>query len=282
MTHSPTNSKNAMSPHLKNRPDYGIDAPGLVRTFFLVATGAGLLLLPAVFGLWPDRPWGILLAGLLGLVATYTLGMGLFMIYYSRVTKLREGERLLDLLALTGSEHVLDVGCGRGLLVVEAAGRLPQGKAVGIDIWQAEDQSDNHPDAALHNARLAGVAERMETHTADMRQLPFPDESFDAIVSHWAVHNLYQAEDRATALAEMHRVLKPSGQVLLADIEHHAEYAAAFSQLGFTDIQHLGVSAKTSFLAAISFGSFCPRAVMARKPNTHSSPKNTPVDAPKA
>ena len=253
------------------RPDYGIDAPGLVRTFFLAGTGVLLLLLPAAFGFWPSRPWGVVLAGLLVLVAIYTLGMGCFMVYYSRVSKLHERELLLDHLSLSGRERVLDVGCGRGLMVVGAAKRLSNGKAVGIDIWQAEDQSDNSPDAALTNARLEGVAERIEVQTADMRQLPFPDQSFDAVVSHWAVHNLYNADERATALAEMHRVLKPDGRVVLADIEHHAEYAAGFARLGFIDIQHVGTSPKTAFLSAVSFGSFCPTAVLARKPVAHQS-----------
>lgn len=253
------------------RPDYGIDAPGLVRTFFLVGAGALLLLLPAVFGFWPGRPWGVLLAGLLVLVATYTLGMGCFMVYYSRFAKLRDRERLIDHLSLSGRERVLDVGCGRGLMVIGAAKRLPDGKAVGIDIWQAEDQSHNSPDAALANARLEGVAERIETQTADMRQLPFPDQSFDAVVSHWAVHNLYNADERASALAEMHRVLKPSGQVILADIKHHAEYAAGFARLGFADIRHVGASPMSAFSSAVSFGSFCPTAVLARKPATPQS-----------
>lgn len=253
------------------RPDYGIDAPGLVRTFLLVGVAALLLLLPAAFGFWPGNPWGVILGGLLFLVATYTLGMGFFMIYYSRVTKLQERERLLDLISLSGRERVLDVGCGRGLMVVGAAKRLPDGKSVGIDIWQAEDQSDNNPDAALINARLEGVAERIETRTADMRQLPFPDQSFDAVVSHWAVHNLYNVDERATALAEIHRVLKPAGRVILADIEHHAEYAAGFARLGFTDIQHIGASPKTAFLTAVSFGSFCPTAVLACKPAANQS-----------
>ena len=118
------------------------------------------------------------------------------MVYYSRVTKLRDRERLIEHLSLSGRERVLDVGCGRGLMVVGAAKRLPDGKVVGIDIWQAEDQSANSPDAALTNARLEGVAERVEVQTVDMRQLPFPDQSFDAVVSHWAIHNLIHSFNR--------------------------------------------------------------------------------------
>ena len=46
-----------------------------------------------------------------------------------------------------------------------------------------------------------------------MRQLPFPDQSLHAVVSHWAVHNFYNADERAIALAEIHRVRKPNGRV---------------------------------------------------------------------
>jgi ubiquinone/menaquinone biosynthesis C-methylase UbiE len=252
------------------RPDYGIDAPGLIRKMFLVGTGALLLLLPAAFGFWPGRLWGVLLAELLLVCAAYLLGMGCLMLYSSRFSKLRERETLLDLISLSGREHILDVGCGRGLMLIGAAKRLRDGKAVGIDLWQAEDQADNRPDATVNNARLEGVVERVEVHTADMRQLPFPDQSFDAVVSHWAVHNLRNAKERARTLAEIHRVLKPGGQVILADIEHRAEYAAGFARLGFTDIQHVGASWQTAFLSAVSFGSFCPTAVFARKSVTQS------------
>jgi ubiquinone/menaquinone biosynthesis C-methylase UbiE len=255
------------------RPDYGLDAPVLVRTFFLAGVGALLLLLPAAFGVLPGRLWGFLLAALPLVCATYLLGMGCLLLYFSRVSKLRESDQLLDLISLSGREHILDVGCGRGLMLVGAAKRLRDGKAFGIDLWQAEDQADNRPDVTLNNARLEGVAARIEVQTADMRRLPFPDQSFDAVVSHWAVHNLRNAKERARALAEMHRVLKPAGQVVLADIEHHAEYAAGFARLGFTDIQHVGASWQTTFLSALLFGRFCPTAVFARKSVTQSISK---------
>ena len=187
------------------------------------------------------------------------------MLYSSRVGKLSERERLLNLIPWSGRENVLDVGCGRGLMLVGAARRLSDGKAVGIDLWQAADQADNRPDATINNARLEGVADRIEVQTADMRQLPFPDESFDVVISHWAVHNLCRDEERAKALAEMARVLKPAGYVLLADIEHQAEYAAAFTQLGMTDIRHVGGSWQTALMAAISLGGFRPTAVLAHK-----------------
>ena len=84
----------------------------------------------------------------------------------------------------------MDIGCGRGLMLIGAAKRLTTGKAVGIDLWKAEDQSNNKPDETIKNARLEGVADRIEVQTSDMRSLGFGDASFDVVVSHWAVHNV--------------------------------------------------------------------------------------------
>jgi ubiquinone/menaquinone biosynthesis C-methylase UbiE len=247
------------------RPNYGIDAPDIVRNMFLSGVGALLFMLPAAFGFWPGRLWGVILTTLILLCAAYFLGQGCLMLYSSLVGKLHERDRLLDLISWTGAERVLDVGCGRGLILVGAAKRLHEGRAVGIDLWQSVDQAGNRPDAVLNNAQMEGVKKGIEVYTADMRQLPFANESFDVVISHWAVHNLRKTDDRSKAIAEMTRVLRPAGYLVLADIEHHAEYAAKFAQLGLSHIHHVGESWQTTLMAAVSFGRFCPTAVVARK-----------------
>jgi cyclopropane fatty-acyl-phospholipid synthase-like methyltransferase len=68
-----------------------------------------------------------------------------WMLYSSRVGKLRMRGLVIDALGLRGNERVLDVGCGRGLLLIEAAKRLPEGEAVGLDLWSTRDLSDNRP-----------------------------------------------------------------------------------------------------------------------------------------
>ena len=123
--------------------NYGIDAPGLVGKFFIVGTVALLLTFVGGLSSWPGYPWGRVAAGVFGVASAYTLGMGSFMVYWSKVVKLRTRDRLLDLIAWTGSESVLDIGCGRGLMLIGAAKRLTTGKVVGIDLWKAEDQSGN-------------------------------------------------------------------------------------------------------------------------------------------
>jgi arsenite methyltransferase len=246
-------------------PDYGLDAPGIVRNLLIAGTVALSLLLPALWGVWPGRPWGDLLAGLLLLCAAYFLGWGFLMLRASRTGKIRQRERLLDLLPWSGRERVLDIGCGHGLMLVGAARRLPMGKAVGIDLWRSEDQAGNRPDAALGNARLEGVADRVEIQTADMRRVPFPDECFDVVLSRWAVHNLRDAKERSRALAEMARVLKPGGAIVLADIGHHREYADKLASLGLGDVRHVANSWESALMAALSLGRFRPSAVVAPK-----------------
>jgi ubiquinone/menaquinone biosynthesis C-methylase UbiE len=187
------------------------------------------------------------------------------MVWSSRVGKVRERERLLDALPWTGAESVLDVGCGRGLMLIGAAKRLKSGRAVGVDIWQAEDLSGNRPDATLENARLEGVADRVEVKTADMRKLPFEAAAFDAVVSSKAIHNVYSAAGRAEAIREIARVLKPGGRALIDDIRHGSEYAAELARAGCGDVRRLDSRAGSAFLALVTFGSLRPATLLARK-----------------
>lgn len=194
-----------------------------------------------------------------------TAGMALYMVWSSKRGKLTERERLLDKLAMKGSERVLDVGCGRGLMLIGAAKRLSTGSAVGIDIWQAKDLSGNSSEATLENARLEGVKERVRVETADMRQLPFPEGAFDVVVSKAAIHNLYERPARAKALSEIARVLAPGGQVLIDDIRHIREYEAELRARGLTEIRRLGNPFLETFLALLTWGSLRPGVLLARK-----------------
>jgi ubiquinone/menaquinone biosynthesis C-methylase UbiE len=144
--------------------------------------------------------------------------------------KLRIWERELDRAGLKGDERLLDLGCGRGAVLIEAARRLPAGRAVGADLW-SRDQSGNSPEATLANAGAAGVADRVEVHTADMTALPFADGSFDVVTSAMAIHNIRSAEGRYRAVDEAMRVLRPGGQLFIADLSPMArKYAAHIGQ----------------------------------------------------
>lgn len=142
--------------------------------------------------------------------------------------------QLLDELGLRGGEHVLDVGCGRGAVLMLAARRVPAGRAVGADIWRRRDQSGNSRAAAERNAAAEGVRDRVEFVDADARALPFASASFDLVVS-LAISNIREAGGRAQALREAVRVLRPGGRLRIVD-DGADRYAAVLRDAGCTDV----------------------------------------------
>lgn len=215
------------------RADYGLDAPTVVRNLLIVCALGIVSLITRLAGVW-DRESAFALLGRPLISAGLSCGaMAGWMIWSSRSGKVREREEYLDLLAWRGDERVLDVGCGRGLFLIGAARRLPAGRATGIDIWQAEDLSGNTPTAPLENARIEGVADRVEVQTADARKLPFEDSSFDVVLSSAALHNIYNVAERRTAVREIARVLKVGGRVLIVDVRHIRDYAETLRTAGF-------------------------------------------------
>src|SRR5262245_20228499 len=215
------------------RPNYGIDAPRAVAVLGVLVVAGGLAALGLGLGL-PGLPGG-LAAAALAFLAADLLAVAAAFLWYSRVGKLRQRDRLLDLLPWRGDETVLDIGCGRGLLLIGATQRLTSGKAVGVDIWRQVDLSGNHPEATLENARRVGVADRVEVRDGDARRLPFADATFDVVVSSLALHNIHGLEDRRRALREVARVLKPGGRVALLDLRHTGDYVRVLRQCGLAD-----------------------------------------------
>ena len=220
--------------------DYGVDAPGVVRTMAALAgalLGGGLLLgaFPLVGAASADVGRTLLWPG--GSFAITTV----LMLASSRFGKLRARDRLLDRLALRGDETVLDVGCGHGLLLIGAAKRLPRGRAIGIDLWSQTDQYANSAAATLANADAEHVADRVTVRDGDMRQLPFDDASVDVVVSSLAIHNVPTAPERAQAIREIARVVRAGGQVALLDIAHVGSHARDLRAAGWT-VEHTGVT----------------------------------------
>ncbi|WP_280477727.1 methyltransferase domain-containing protein [Nocardia asiatica] len=120
-----------------------------------------------------------------------------------------------DALAVGPGERALDIGAGTGSEVLEFAERVgPDGEAVGVD--------PNPAMLAVAGARAeaAGVRARFVEGTA--YRLPFPDDSFDAV----RCERVYQhLDDPAAATAEIARVLRPGGRVLLIDSDWHTAIA---------------------------------------------------------
>jgi len=240
------------------RADYGVDAPIAVRNLLIVCALGIISLITRVTGVW-GRESAFALLGRPLISAGLACGaMAAWMIHSSKFGKVREREEYLDLLEWRGDERVLDVGCGRGLFLIGAAKRLTTGQAIGIDIWQAEDLSGNEPTAALENARIEGVSDRVAVQTADARKLPFDDATFDVVVSSAALHNIYDAGERRAAVLEIARVLKVGGRVLIADVRHTRDYARTLRDAGFGGEKDAARSVQgvvSNLLMIVTFGS---------------------------
>jgi SAM-dependent methyltransferase len=119
----------------------------------------------------------------------------------------------------SASGRVLDVGAGSGRAAIGVLLARPHATATGVDIYSGYWGIDeNTPDRFMRNARIAGVADRATARVGDMRELPFGDGEFDAVVSSYAIDHLRRAE-RPKAIAEVARVLKPGGEFLLMIIQ---------------------------------------------------------------
>ncbi|MBI4265255.1 MAG: class I SAM-dependent methyltransferase [Acidobacteria bacterium] len=115
----------------------------------------------------------------------------------------------------SGAGRVLDAGAGSGRAAMGVLLSRPKATVTGLDIYEGYwGIDDNTPERFMTNARIAGAADRAEARTGDMRDMPFEDGTFDAVVSAYAIDHL-RPDGIVEALAEVSRVLAPRGELLL-------------------------------------------------------------------
>ena len=225
----------------RRRGEYGIDAP-----YVPLWMGVGAVVAFAAFFIGSAVSIPVLAATApnLGLALAASLADYL---YASRYGKFAAWRDLLLSLGLRGDERVLDMGCGRGAILLMAARLLPRGRAEGIDLWKTSDQSGNALEVTKRNAELEGVADRVDLRTGDMRALPFKDESFDVVLSSLAIHNIADAAGRAKAIDEAIRVLRQGGRVLIADINATREYETRLRERGMVGVERRSLGPRMWF-----------------------------------
>ena len=154
-------------------------------------------------------------------------------VLYNRRDLVRRRRLVREAIAARPGEHVLDVGCGPGFLVTELLDQVGiDGSITGVDASRAM--------LAVAAKRVDGL-DNVAFHEADATTLPVPDRAFDAAVS---VQVLEYVPDVAAALAEIHRVLRPGGRIVIWDVDwatvswHTADHGRMQRMLDAWD-QHL-------------------------------------------
>jgi ubiquinone/menaquinone biosynthesis C-methylase UbiE len=120
--------------------------------------------------------------------------------------------RTFELMGLQAGEHVLDVGCGTGVLLPSFAHAVaPGGEVIGLD------RSATFLEEARQRIHTRHLEAMVTFEQGDALALPFPDARFD--VAH-CERVLLHVNDPDRALREMRRVVKPGGRVVVADLHH--------------------------------------------------------------
>src|SRR5262245_10190349 len=145
---------------LRRRGSYGIDAP------YAPAGIAVLIVANLAIAIMSGRVEPFL-------AVLFMLTIEGFYLHTTLRGKFVAWAELLDKLGLRGDERILDLGCGRGAVLLMAAEHLTTGRAVGVDLWRSVDQSGNSAEATRRNAIAEGVADRVDLHMRDMTALPF-------------------------------------------------------------------------------------------------------------
>lgn len=180
--------------------------------------GHVVILLPALalLGLaWRrgKRRWQVIIPGL---IATWAAAA----IFVTRSFRVNDIATLpTEAFLRSGSGHVLDVGAGTGrssimVLTARRGATLTALDEFGDSFRHHFGTGTDPKERLLANLRAAGVAERATIAAGDMRKLPFGGETFDAIVSAYAMDHVGR-DGAMRALSEAHRVVRPGGDFLL-------------------------------------------------------------------
>ncbi|KAJ5092829.1 hypothetical protein N7456_008690 [Penicillium angulare] len=192
-------------------------------------------------------------------------------LYTTKKGKFDAWDKLLDELPSdVFNSPGLDLGCGRGMVLLKIAERKKKlaasspgttiAPAYGIDLFINRDQSGNSPEATFDNAASLKLAEHIVLHTASFAELPFRDGSMSLVTASLSIHNP-DLPIRDKAIAEAARVLKPGGYLLIFELAGYiGEYKKVLESSGWTDVQSNYGGLQTMF-------GFWPSQILkARKP----------------
>ena len=226
---------------------YGFDAP---YAPLLMALGGLCLLALAVWQLWHGEGVAVV-RDRISVAAPGAGALWLFLnagwfVYATRAGKFAVWSELLDRLELKGDERLLDIGCGRGAVLLMAAQRLPRGRAIGIDVWSTTDQSGNAAQVTRKNAALRAWPSGSSFTPPTCVICP----STTARSTWWSARwRSTTCPPRAIAqvAGEAARVLKKGGKLAIADIRHTRGYAGELEACGLKITERRSLGARFWF-----------------------------------
>ena len=157
---------------------------------------------------------------------------------------------LLDQAAIGSTQRVLDLGCGTGTLAILAKEEVPKAEVVGFD------GDPSILKQALAKADAAGVKVRFDHGYST--ELPYEVEFFDRVLSTLFFHHL-TTDDKRTTLREVARVLRPGGELHIADFTKAGDplMALAFTVIRpFDGLERTRVNARGQLGAMVSEAGF--------------------------
>ncbi len=113
----------------------------------------------------------------------------------------------------SGSEKVLDAGCGSGRTTLELSKVMKNGTITALDRFDSDYIENGGKSLIERNLKIAGITDRVQIKQGDVTAMEFADNSFDASISSYMMDHL--GKYKLDALKETYRVLKPGGRFLL-------------------------------------------------------------------
>jgi ubiquinone/menaquinone biosynthesis C-methylase UbiE len=154
-------------------------------------------------------------------------------------------QKSVDLARFQAGEKVLDVGCGTGTLALQARARVgTTGSVSGIDPGPRQ--------IARARAKAARRGQTIDFRVGMIEQLPFPDQSFDVVLSTFMMHVLPDDLKRQ-GLSEIVRVLKPGGRLLVVDFKRPEEHQGQPARPVHTGPWNSGVQDQSQLLKEAGF-----------------------------
>ena len=193
---------------------FGSTVLGAVLTYFAGIRTATATSCPVRF------PWRVRFARYVNRQASHPRGLfGRLLGVIWRFEHRKLNAQALELLGIRATDRVLDVGCGPGVGVREAAGRAPEGHVTGLDV------SSTMVAIARRRNRRAIRAGRVDITLLDGSELGLAPESLDRIFS---VHCIYFWKDALGTLQQLAKALRPTGRLVLAFRPNDGDVPARF------------------------------------------------------